>query len=282
MAATRRTRAAVSLLVVGLAVSCCGCHRKTLRSEIAQSFPANIAPAVEAREPKSQRHSARIGRGGIARSTGRSDRKPAASAKRDGCRSARPGTRTSTNASCVTPRSTSLAHHRLAIIGDLSQDFAESERHYRAALLGRPGDATILNDLGYSYFLQKRFEESEQVLREAISVAGPTERTVANLALLYATLGDDSRAVDILMMAAPDRTTAENRLHRLVADLVRDSSSASMRRSYPRDGRSVPGPLSSRENRAADQFVVANAACAASRTHLPEIRPAGRTMTNDE
>src|SRR5918993_6121162 len=49
MAATRRTRAAVSLLLAAMAVLCCGCHRKTLRSEIALSFPANIAPAVEAR-----------------------------------------------------------------------------------------------------------------------------------------------------------------------------------------------------------------------------------------
>src|SRR5690606_20732354 len=138
---------------------------------------------------------------------------------------------------------------------------SESERHYRAALLVRPTDVALLNDLGYSYFLQKRFEESEQVLREAISLAGPSERAVTNLALLYTTLGDDPRAIAVLGMTAPDRASAERQHQRLIAILDRDGSP-------------------SHASRVTDQLVLSNALCDPRGTRLPTIRSAQTLDTN--
>lgn len=56
------------------------------------------------------------------------------------------------------------AHHRLAILADRAGDFPLAERHYQEALRGKPHDADVLNDLGYSYFLQGRAADSERYL----------------------------------------------------------------------------------------------------------------------
>jgi Tfp pilus assembly protein PilF len=165
-----------------------------------------------------------------------------------------------------------VAHHRLAVIADQTQDFPAAERHYRAALLGRPGDPMILNDLGYSYLLQGRLAESERVLREAITASGPTERAVTNLALLYTLTGDQDRALEVLAMTAPNRAAAVDRLQRLLERTDRDDRTMMIgapSRIGATDGRAPEslGPIPS-------EIVMIEASLEADGPSLPEIRPA--------
>ena len=60
------------------------------------------------------------------------------------------------------------AHHRLAILADRAGEYSSAEKHYEIALRGKPNDADLLNDLGYSYFLQGRAVESERYLTKAL------------------------------------------------------------------------------------------------------------------
>lgn len=97
-----------------------------------------------------------------------------------------------------------VAHHRLAVIADQTQDFAAAERHYLTVLEARPRDADVLNDLGYSYFLQRRYPESERVLREALASAPDHERALTNLGMLYGTIGDVGRAMAVLRLTGSE------------------------------------------------------------------------------
>lgn len=260
MADTRRSGAAVSLLYGALVILCCGCHQQLARSERVEPLSAETAPAVESRShyrtgiQLASATETAFGTGSeIAENLRRGHSEFTAGRPAQAARFYERVLRDDPDHV--------VAHHRLAVIADLSQDFAESERHYRAALLARPTDVALLNDLGYSYFLQKRFEESEQVLREAISIAGPTERSVANLALLYTTLGDDRRAIDVLGMTARDRASAESQHQRLIAIRERDGSP-------------------SQASCATDQIILANASCDPRGTLLPAIRPAQSSDTS--
>jgi len=275
MAAKRRTSAAVMLLHVALSMLCCGCHHKSLRSEFAESIPAQRAPASET--PGRNQSGLHLASATVERPDTKDEVTENLRRAQGEIDAGRPAQAAHFYERVLRDEPNHvLAHHRLAIIADLSQNFSAAEQHYRAALLARPADATILNDLGYSYFLQKRFEESEQVLREAVSIAGPTERAVANLALLYIALDDDSRAVDVLMLSDPDRATAEHRLRRLGAILDRDASPTRTQLSNPSDVGCIPVGLSSPAKSGTNQVVMASAAYA-PRRELPEIRPARRT-----
>ena len=90
------------------------------------------------------------------------------------------------------------AHHRLAVIADKQHDFQTAERHYQTALRQQPYDSDLLADIGYSYFLQKRFDDSEQYLSKALQSNPSHLRTLNNLGLLYGTLGDYDRALEML------------------------------------------------------------------------------------
>jgi len=89
----------------------------------------------------------------------------------------------------------SLAHHRLAIIADKQKDFQIAEYHYRMALARSASDPDLLSDLGYSYFLQEKYRQSEQALRDALRYNPAHARSLNNLGLLYGTQGDHNRAL---------------------------------------------------------------------------------------
>jgi Flp pilus assembly protein TadD len=96
-----------------------------------------------------------------------------------------------------------LAHHRLAFIADQDQpqpDFARAERHYLAALQQRPNDANLLNDLGYSYLLQERFDQSELYLRTALKSDKSHQLALRNLGLLYSKQGDYDSALEMFRL----------------------------------------------------------------------------------
>ena len=54
-----------------------------------------------------------------------------------------------------------VANHRLAVIADKQHDYARAEHYYMTALRREPRDPDLLSDLGYSYLLQGRRQDSE-------------------------------------------------------------------------------------------------------------------------
>ena len=87
------------------------------------------------------------------------------------------------------------AYARLAILHDKQGKFHESADLYRKALALRPGDADIFCDMGYSFYLQRRWAEAEMNLRQSIAINPEHRRAHNNLALL---LVRDSRLGDAL------------------------------------------------------------------------------------
>jgi len=88
----------------------------------------------------------------------------------------------------------SSAHHGMAIVADLQNDWSAAELHYKQALQQRPEDPSLLNDLGYSYLLQDRFFEASKYLNQAVQVSPQNERAHINLALLSLKRGDRNAA----------------------------------------------------------------------------------------
>ena len=86
------------------------------------------------------------------------------------------------------------AHHGIAIVADLEEDWSVAEFHYKQALQQRPQDPGILNDLGYSYLLQNRYHDASQYLRQALHVSPQHEHAHINLALLALKRGDRNAA----------------------------------------------------------------------------------------
>ncbi|MEZ6131647.1 MAG: hypothetical protein R3C59_23500 [Planctomycetaceae bacterium] len=110
------------------------------------------------------------------------------------------------------------AHHGIAIVADLQQDWATAERHYKQALRSRPQDASLLNDIGYSYLLQCRYHEASQYLNQTLQVSPQHERAHINLALLALKRGDRATAQQRLssIYSASD---AQTTLAKLEADI---------------------------------------------------------------
>ena len=82
-----------------------------------------------------------------------------------------------------------VAHHRLAILADKQQDFRTAEQHYLAALRKNSDDPNLFSDMGYSYFLQGRYLQSEKLFHDALRVQPTHKRALNNLGLLYGTRG---------------------------------------------------------------------------------------------
>lgn len=93
----------------------------------------------------------------------------------------------------LAPQSAS-AHHGLAIVADLEQNYAEAERHYLRALTQKPNDSDILGDMGYSYLLQGRLSESEQYSLRAVQANAGNLRAMKHLGDAYARQGKIKQA----------------------------------------------------------------------------------------
>jgi tetratricopeptide (TPR) repeat protein len=76
------------------------------------------------------------------------------------------------------------AYARLAIVHDKQGKFRESAELYRKALALQPGDPDIFCDIGYSFYLQRRWAEAEMNLRQSIAINPEHRRAHNNLALL--------------------------------------------------------------------------------------------------
>ncbi|MEZ6059981.1 MAG: hypothetical protein R3C19_06440 [Planctomycetaceae bacterium] len=115
------------------------------------------------------------------------------------------------------PRS-AAAHHGIAVIADLEKNWGLAEIHYKQALARSPRDASLLNDLGYSYLLQNRFHESSEYLNQAIQVEPNHEHARINLALLSVKRGDRDAAYAQLSHLFPPQE-AQRMLTRLENDV---------------------------------------------------------------
>jgi Tfp pilus assembly protein PilF len=82
---------------------------------------------------------------------------------------------------------------------------------YEAALRIRPGEASILNDLGVAYYLRKDYAKSIETLEKALRTARPEDRkrVYNNLGRAYARTGAYPRAVDAFRRGT-DLPTAYN------------------------------------------------------------------------
>jgi Flp pilus assembly protein TadD len=94
-----------------------------------------------------------------------------------------------------------VANHRLAVLADKKSDFARAEHYYLTALRHDGRNADLLGDVGYSYLLQGRRQESERYLLAATQIDPTHSKALHNLSLLYAMNGDYDRSFDALRRA---------------------------------------------------------------------------------
>ena len=73
---------------------------------------------------------------------------------------------------------------RLAILHDRLGQFKESDSLYRQALEMHPADPDIFSDMGYSFYLQRRWAEADRCLKQALAIKPDHPRAHNNLALL--------------------------------------------------------------------------------------------------
>jgi Flp pilus assembly protein TadD len=94
-----------------------------------------------------------------------------------------------------------VANHRLAVLADKQHDYARAEHYYMTALRREPRDPDLLSDLGYSYLLQGRRQDSERCLNAATQLDPSHAKALHNLSLLFAMNGDYDRSFDALRRA---------------------------------------------------------------------------------
>lgn len=86
-------------------------------------------------------------------------------------------------------------HHQLAILSDKLQDYEDAQYHYLAAIQARPKDANLLSDLGYSYFLQKRYDKAEETLTKVVESNPDHKHAAVNLGAVHGALGNYDAAM---------------------------------------------------------------------------------------
>jgi Tfp pilus assembly protein PilF len=97
---------------------------------------------------------------------------------------------------------------RRAILADQQGKFTESEKYYKRALDRRPKDANLFCNIGYSLYLQHRWEEAEQCLRKAIALKADHKRAHNNLGLVLARAGRDEEALKEFQMGGCPKADA--------------------------------------------------------------------------
>jgi tetratricopeptide (TPR) repeat protein len=96
------------------------------------------------------------------------------------------------------------AHHQLAIIADMQQDYRTAERHYQVALQQSPTNSDVLSDLGWSYILQGRYRESEGYLNEALRYNRSHPLALNRLGYLHAQQNDYEQALAMFRLAGTE------------------------------------------------------------------------------
>lgn len=87
------------------------------------------------------------------------------------------------------------AYHRLAVLSDRREAWDDSAKYYQKALDKSPNSAEVLCDLGYSYYLQKKWPEAENRLRQALKADPDLARAHNNLAMTLVAVGRNDEAL---------------------------------------------------------------------------------------
>jgi Tfp pilus assembly protein PilF len=101
---------------------------------------------------------------------------------------------------------------RLAVLCDRQGKFNESQGWYLKALAGLPGNADLFCDIGYSFYLQKRWEEADMNLRQAVALAPDHARALNNLGLVMAHAGRPEKALAAFHEAGCSEADAHSNL----------------------------------------------------------------------
>ena len=98
-----------------------------------------------------------------------------------------------------------FAHRRLAALADKRRDFRTSEYHYQLAAQHDPRNPDLLNDIGYSYLLQKRYKECERTLNAVLALKPTHTRALGNLGRLYVETGNYDGAQAVFRQGRSER-----------------------------------------------------------------------------
>jgi tetratricopeptide (TPR) repeat protein len=83
----------------------------------------------------------------------------------------------------------------LANMHTLKGDYRTAQLEYQKALELNPGNADVFCDIGYSFYLQHRWDEAERNLKQALAIMPNHRRAHNNLAVLYAHTDRSSEAL---------------------------------------------------------------------------------------
>ncbi len=115
------------------------------------------------------------------------------------------------------------AYHQLALLHDKAGDGRKAEEYYRAALERDPKNADLLCDLGYSYYVQRRWAESERRLREALAINPNLKRAHNDLGLVLAhTERHDLALASFKQAGCPDADAQVSLAYCLICDRQRE------------------------------------------------------------
>jgi Tfp pilus assembly protein PilF len=101
---------------------------------------------------------------------------------------------------------------RLAVVHDKKGDAAGAEKYYKMAMKADPKNAEIRCDLGYSYYLQRRWSEAQASLTKAIELKPDLRRAHTNLALVYARTSENAKALKEFIKAGCSEAEAHSNL----------------------------------------------------------------------
>jgi tetratricopeptide (TPR) repeat protein len=121
----------------------------------------------------------------------------------------------------------SRAYHRLAVLHDQRGQFDKSVAAYKKALAQDPRNAELLCDVGYSYYLQRRWAESEHFLKSALAESPQLPRARNNHGLLLARQGRVEEALHQFSLAGC--TEPEARVNLAFAMTLEDNTDDAQR-----------------------------------------------------
>jgi len=96
--------------------------------------------------------------------------------------------------------------HRLGIVCTRLQRYAEADDYYERAHRREPKNASLLVDMGYSYYLRGDRVEAERWLREAVRLKPNDKRALNNLALVVGRQGKIEECLSLLQRAGDEST----------------------------------------------------------------------------
>ena len=88
------------------------------------------------------------------------------------------------------------ASRRLAVLYDRTDDQAKAMHEFQELIKKKPKDATLLNDLGYSYYNRAQWAEAENTLRKAVTADKLNKPAWVNLGLALSQQGKQQEALE--------------------------------------------------------------------------------------